>query len=63
MITMLARPVCSSTCSFDRHAVDEVLELHDAGRFRHDRVGVRVPGRDDLAALDPGAVVTVIAAP
>ena len=40
-----------------RDAVDEVLELDEARHFGDDRVGVRIPGRDDLARLDRVAVV------
>src|SRR6185503_10984475 len=39
-----------------RQAFDEVLELDEARHFGHDRVGVRVPGRHDLARADRIAV-------
>ena len=52
-----ARPVSSSICSMHRDAVDEVEEAHEAGDFRHDRVGMRIPGRDGLAGLDRRAVL------
>ena len=38
-------------------AVDEVDEAHDAGDFRHDRMGMRIPVRDGLAGLDRRAVL------
>ena len=33
-------------------AVDEVDEAHATGDFRNDRMGMRIPVRDDLAGLD-----------
>src|SRR5882672_1664877 len=33
----------------NRQAVHEVLELQHTGHFGHDRMGVRVPGRNDLS--------------
>src|SRR5580692_1924058 len=52
-----------------RHAVDEVLELQEARHFGHDRVGMRIPGRADLARsnhvtffhVDHGAVRDLVA--
>ena len=35
-----------------RQAVDEVLELDEAGDLGHHRVGMRIPGGHDLAARD-----------
>ena len=43
----------------DREAVDEVLELDEARHFRDDRVGMRIPGRHDLAGLDRVAFLDV----
>src|SRR5262249_7692536 len=43
----------------DRHAVDEVVELHEAGHLSHDRVSMRIPGRADLARLDRVAFLHV----
>ena len=47
----------------DRHAVDEVLELQQTGHFRDDRVRMRIPGRDDLAAATESPSFAVIMAP
>ena len=50
--TVRDRPVTSSTCVGDGDAVDEVLEADEARHLGDHRVGVRIPGRDDLAAGD-----------
>ena len=43
----------------DRDLLDEVLELQKAADFGDHRMGVRIPGRDDLAAIDLGAIVDI----
>ena len=57
--TIDERPVTSSTCVVIGQAIDEVLELQEAGHFGDDRVGVRIPGRDSLAGGDMRALTDV----
>src|SRR5262249_31566869 len=43
----------------NRHAVDEVIELHEARHLGDDGVSMRIPGRADLARLDHVAFLDV----